>query len=79
MMVSLEERGDLEQENVKSLVAQPSLRASSGVLKTTVWTIKSGWLALVTGDNATAIGRGRTASEWHLARYKELLAIDTFS
>ena len=79
MMVSLEERGDLEQENVKSLVAQPSLRASSGALKTTVWTIKSGWLALNTGDDATGTSSDRTTSKWHLARYKELLAIDNFS
>jgi hypothetical protein len=47
MVVSLEESDDLEQENVNSLLAQPSLRASSGVPKTTVWTIKSGWLALI--------------------------------
>jgi hypothetical protein len=79
MVVSLEESDDLEQENVNSLLAQPSLRASSGVPKTTVWTIKSGWLALNTGDDATATSRDRTASEWHLAGYKELLAIDTFS
>ena len=31
------------------------------------------------GDDATATSRDRTAWEWHLARYKESLAIDIFS